>query len=88
MCKIMMLFSLSVLAVLARCRLGLRSAREPTQGLGIDARGVAQNSPRGPGIDIMGHTVSAGKGNIRGAWIHTVWLIFRSGADQLATRDI
>ena len=73
------------------CRLGLRSAREPTQGLGIHAgwvRGVAQISPRGPGINIMGHTVPAGKGNTRGTWIHTVWLIFKSGADQLATRDI
>ena len=88
MCKIMMLFSLSVLAVLARCRLVLRSAREPTQGPGTDARGVAQNSLRGPGTDIMGHTVSAGKGNMRGAWVHTVWLIIRSGAVQLVTRDI
>ena len=73
------------------CRLGLRSAHEPTQSLGINAgwvRGVAQNSPRGPGINIMGHTVPAGKGNTRGTWIHTVWLIFKSGADQLATRDI
>ena len=69
------------------CRLGLRSAHEPTQSPGTNAgwvRGVAQESPHGPGTNTMGHTVPAGKGNTRAMAVHTVWLIFKLGADQFS----